>query len=685
MMPAAFLSSLRGRILVVALAPCLAFGAVSGLAVTERIGQRSEMVRIEQLVSVASRISALMHEMQRERGASSLYLGSKGTQFGAELTAQRLRTDAARSQFEGAVSGAGAEAFDAGFAGLVAAFRQALAGVEAHRKAVDALAMTPPQNMALYSGIIGQGLGIVRELSKVAGHVGIANRISSYSAFLALKEAAGKERAAGSASFAAGSFDLPAMQRFAVLGADQATYEGLFRRWAEPGQVSAFEASEASEPSREVARLRAVALATMPGETPAFHDAPRWFKLTTQRIDGLKGVEDGMTADLVASAEALRAGADRSLTIWTLAGLVTFLLSAALAVGLGNAIARPLIRMSKALTAIGRGEEDVEIPSGGTAEVRAIAAAAVDFRDSVAERRRARAQQELAAQENATLQRATALRLADSFEARVGGIVEAVSAAASQLEAAARGMSQAAEDTASLSTEVASASHEAALSADSVAAATEELSASVHEIGTQVTTSADLAAAAEREAGAMTDEVRRLASAAGSIGEIVGLISDIAGQTNLLALNATIEAARAGDAGRGFAVVASEVKNLAGQTAKATEEIAAMVSEITASTQASVAGIAGIAGSIQRLARIGGDIAAAVEEQGAATSEIARTTVRTSQGTRTVSSHIAGVSEAAATTSAGSAQVLSAASDLSRQASALRGEVGSFLATVRAA
>ncbi|HEV7438559.1 MAG TPA: nitrate- and nitrite sensing domain-containing protein [Methylobacterium sp.] len=680
-----FVASLRGRILAVALAPCLAFAVVAGLAVSDRMAQRSDMAEVQGLVGLASQVSAFVHEAQRERGASSLFLGSKGTQFRAELDAQRSRTDAARTKLAGAVSEDAVTGFGPAFARQASQFRDGLARVEAHRKAVDALQPTPPQNMAFFTGLIGQGLGIVQEMAKVASHVGIANRMATYGAFLSLKEFAGQERAAASAAFAMGSIDLAGLERLTTLSANQATYESLFRLRADPAQIGAFEASEAGEAAREVVRLRRLTLGTIPGEALAFRDSPLWFKLATQRIDGLKGVEDRLTGDLMQASGEVRAAADRSLAIWAGAGLATFLLSGALAFGLGTAIARPLIRMSRALTAIGRGESEVEIPQGGPREVQAIAAAAVEFRDSVSERRRIRLEQEEMAEQSAAAQRAAALSLADSFEARVGGIVEAVSTAAAQLQAAAGGMARAAGDTAALSQQVAQASHEAALSADTVAAATEELSASVREIGTQVTASADLAAAAERDAEGMAGEVNRLAAAAGSIGQIVGLISDIAGQTNLLALNATIEAARAGEAGRGFAVVASEVKNLAGQTARATDEIAAKVAEITASTQTSVAAIDGITGVIQRLARIGGDIAAAVEEQGAATGEFARTTAQTSEGTRAVSGHIAGVSDAAGTASAGSAQILSAATDLSAQASDLRGEVGRFLATVRAA
>ncbi|HEV7440492.1 MAG TPA: methyl-accepting chemotaxis protein, partial [Methylobacterium sp.] len=197
--------------------------------------------------------------------------------------------------------------------------------------------------------------------------------------------------------------------------------------------------------------------------------------------------------------------------------------------------------------------------------------------------------------------------------------------------------------------------------------------------------SASLARAAVAEAGRTVDLVRDLSNAAMQVGEVVSMISAIAGQTNLLALNATIEAARAGEAGRGFAVVASEVKEPANQTTRSTEEIRRQIGGIQTATQQAVAAIGGIGTRIEEMSTVAGSIASAVEQQGAATQEIVRSVEQAATGTGAVTANIAGVAGAAGETGAAASEVLASASALSRQSEHLGGEVARFLASVRAA
>jgi methyl-accepting chemotaxis protein len=181
------------------------------------------------------------------------------------------------------------------------------------------------------------------------------------------------------------------------------------------------------------------------------------------------------------------------------------------------------------------------------------------------------------------------------------------------------------------------------------------------------------------------EKVRHLSSVARKIGDVVDMITGIAGQTNLLALNATIEAARAGEAGRGFAVVAHEVKALASQTTQATQQISEQIGEIQSSTAESATAIDAIADTIKRMNEIASKIAVSVAERSTATQEMSRNITQAATGTQEVSSSIGTVARAAAETSAASAEVLTSASDLSAQAERLSSEVGKFLTNIKAA
>jgi methyl-accepting chemotaxis protein len=342
-------------------------------------------------------------------------------------------------------------------------------------------------------------------------------------------------------------------------------------------------------------------------------------------------------------------------------------------------------RLSEIMRQLADGDLTTEVSVSGRDEIGAMAATVQVFKDNGLEKERMEAEQAEEKRQAEERRRAEMLELADQFEASVMGVVQTVSASSGDMETAAQTMLSATDANAERTVTVADASEQATSNVETVAAAAEQLAASVREIARQVQESSSISDGAVAEAHRATQEVEGLVEASQRIGEVVNLINDIASQTNLLALNATIEAARAGEAGKGFAVVASEVKNLANQTAKATEEIAGQITAIQAATGSAVGVINGISSTINKISEIGGSIAAAVEEQGASTGEISRNVQSAAEGTGAVNSTIQEVRNSAEENKASASKVLDAAQGLSLQSDNLRGEVEKFLRSVRAA
>jgi methyl-accepting chemotaxis protein len=387
-------------------------------------------------------------------------------------------------------------------------------------------------------------------------------------------------------------------------------------------------------------------------------------------------------SDVVADANKLKT----QLNVFIVASsLVTLVVLFSAAFATMHLLLRPMRRMTEVVTRLSQGDQTVEVPARDRKdEIGQIAMAVQIFKENAA-----RAEAMAAERDASVARRARRAQqidvLCQGFDAAIGDILAGVKKLMAELQSMAQSMAENAEKTEADALRVGHASSEANMNVNSVASAAEELAVSVTEVSQQTAHSSAIAAQAATQAENTNHQVQGLSRAAQKVGEVVNLISDIANQTNLLALNATIEAARAGDAGKGFAVVASEVKNLATQTARATEEISHQIDSIQSETNHAVNAIASISQTIVEINKISSAVASAVEEQSATTKEIARSAESAAQGTSAVTSSISNVSSQASQTGDVAARMLAAVSEMVQRSTIVQQKVDEFMRGIKSA
>lgn len=420
--------------------------------------------------------------------------------------------------------------------------------------------------------------------------------------------------------------------------------------------------------------------------------SPRAGKLLTMLLGAknANGVRQGgmrnnqkalLDKDLVSVNESV----DSLLLMEQILLVIGLLLSGGIAFAMGRSIAAPVSRMTLAMNGLSEGNLNVEIPGQSRSdEIGAMSSSVQVFKDNMIQAQKLESEQKVAQKEKDD-QQAQTNRGINSFQLTILAVMEELKKSDKFMSKTSSDMSAGARESNEQATTVAAAAEEASVNVQTVASAAEELSASVQEISRQSTESTQIISEAVTETEETISNIKELERSVLKINDVVSLITDIADQTNLLALNATIEAARAGDAGKGFAVVASEVKNLANQTAKATEDISSQISEVQQSTKVSVDSIGRISGVINRVNEVSTSIQLAMDEQQVATNEIAQSVEQAAAGTAEVSAAIALVS-AASTASIGMSQNIQESSErLSEQTVNLNTDVAQFLSKIRAA
>ncbi|MBT3702655.1 MAG: HAMP domain-containing protein [Alphaproteobacteria bacterium] len=677
--------------------------AVSIFLIVERRNAANEMEVLNELGQFAPVVSAVVHELQKERGMSAGFIGSKGSNFKDTLPGQRSDSDARRTALLKAIQELPIENYGADIGESLEVAGKALAGLDQTRSAVSSLGLTVPQMAKYYTGTIGKLLKIVEGMTHYSQNADVSRAISAYTAYLQGKERAGIERAMGAGGFGAKKFNPAVYRKFLQLIAMQNTYLDRFMLQAEPETIALHKATIKGPTIEEVNRLRKIAIESPVTGTTGNIAAPVWFKAITKKIDLLKKVEDGVAGYMTSLTNQVLNQKRTEYYMFLIGALVLVLVVGGFATAIAFGISRPVNYLTGTMESLAGGKLDVDIQFVDRAdEIGGMARAIEVFKEQAIakiqlEQEETKSSQERRDREKADREQEEAARvkeqahvariedLTTGFEMSVDEVLGIVSSSTTQVESSARSMNNIASSTMEHSITVASAAEQATASVQTVAAAAEELTASIGEISRQVHQSTSVAQSAVEAADNTNVTIRNLADSAQKVGDVVNLINDIASQTGLLALNATIEAARAGEAGKGFAVVASEVKDLASQTAKATDEIAMQVSSIQNATDEAVEAIGNITSTIGEMSEIATAIASAVEEQGAATNEISRNVLEAASGTEEVSASIIDVKNGSEETGAASTEVLSASVELNERFATLQSDVAKFLTDIKAA